>query len=352
MNRLRPEAAAALCLALWVPCALAATSEREISFVGAGGVKLSGTLALPPGTRNGSRFPAVVLVAGSGPTDRNGNQPPLLWTGLLKQLADALAGSGVASLRYDKRGVGRSGAAPKDIGALADFAAWDSFVGDVNAACGALRDQPEVDPSKVILIGHSEGGLLVMHAAIGLQEAEHPPAAVVLLCTPGRPTDVVIREQLVAMCKRLNLSEAGTKRLLERNDAITAAVREHGTVPPEVPPDLKPLYPPYIGRFYQGQLKTPPAELASRLTMPVLVMQGEKDLQVSAERDAPALAAALKARPGGLRSDLLIVANASHNLKVVRNDGEHAMWGPVVPRATFELTRWLGDVLRTGDRHP
>src|SRR4051794_36546048 len=104
---------------LLAPRALGATTEREVGFDGAGGVKLSATLSLPPGASERDRVPAVVLVAGSGPTDRNGNQPPLLWIGLLKQTADLLAGAGIASLRYDKRGVGRSTRVPKGADALA-----------------------------------------------------------------------------------------------------------------------------------------------------------------------------------------------------------------------------------------
>ena len=320
-------------------------TERVIEFDGAAGARLSGALVLPAGASSGQRVPAVVLVAGSGPTDRDGNQPPLLWTGLLKQLADALAGEGVASLRFDKRGVGGSTPPPKDLASLTEFVSWENFVGDVVAACGALRGQPEVERSRVALVGHSEGGLLVMHAAVALQEKREPPAAVLLLATAGRPVDVLIRAQLAASCRRLNVSEAGAARLLERNDAIAAEVREHGRVPPGVPPDLALLYPRYIGRFYQGQLRTPPAEVASRLAMPVLVMQGENDLQVSATDDAPLLAAALKKRPGNPRTDLVLVGGASHNLKKVEKEGEHAFFGPVVPEARAALVGWLKEVL-------
>src|SRR5688500_9758350 len=74
----------------------------EVSFTGAGGLKLNGTVLLPSGGRD-QKFPAVLLLPGSGPTDRNGNQPPVLVTDLLKQIADRLAAEGIASLRFDKR---------------------------------------------------------------------------------------------------------------------------------------------------------------------------------------------------------------------------------------------------------
>src|SRR5688500_18112657 len=134
------------CIALRVPSVLVllcvpvpafgAPTQREISFEGAGGVRLSATLLLPEGAAADRRVPAVVLVAGSGPTDRNGNQPPLLWTGLLKQLADVLADAGIASLRYDKRGQYRSGKPPKDPAALARFVAWEHFIAEDRKSVG------------------------------------------------------------------------------------------------------------------------------------------------------------------------------------------------------------------------
>ena len=332
---------------LFASPARAAATEREVVFDGGGGVRLSATLALPPGASERQRVPVVVLVAGSGPTDRNGNQPPLLWTGLLKQAADLLAGAGIASLRYDKRGVGRSGQIPKGAAALADFVAWDKFVGDVAAAHDAIRAQPEIDPNRVALLGHSEGGLLVIAAALSLQDASRPPAAVILVSTPGRRTDLVIREQLAAACKRLGVSEEGTARYLARNDEVLASVRADGVVPADLPPDLAPLYPRYAGRFLQSQFNFDPADAAGRLTMPVLVIQGRKDLQVSAERDAPALEAALKKRPGNAKCALVVLEGAGHNLKHVEKDGEHAFYGPVVPEFRQRLVEWLTEALLT-----
>ena len=320
-----------------------AATEREVTFDGAGGVRLSGTLVLPDGAAPGARAPALVLVAGSGPTDRNGNQPPLLWTGLLKQTADLLARGGFASLRFDKRGLDR-GKRPEGR-ELADFAAWENFVTDVRAAHRALRNRPEVDGRRVALLGHSEGGLLVMRAALDLQEAGESPPVVVLVSTPGRPLDEVLREQLAASFRRWGTSSERSKSLLKQNDAIIEAIKETGTVPPGVPAMLAPLYPAYIGRFLQSQMKTPPADLAARLKGPVLVLQGEKDLQISSERDAPALAAALECRPGDQRSKLVILPGASHNLKLVKNEGEHAFFGPIVPAFGKNMIEWLREEL-------
>jgi hypothetical protein len=308
-------------------------------------VRLSGTLLLPKHAAPDRRVPAVVLVAGSGPTDRNGNQPPLLWTGLLKQLADILADAGIASLRYDKRGQYRSGKPPAGAKALGEFVAWDHFVADVEAAYRALGAEPEVDPGRLAIVGHSEGGLLAIHAAAALQEGPgRPPAAVVLLATPGRRLDEVLREQLTAAFKRLGLAEGAAASLLAENDRIIMAIRKSGEVPRDVPPALAPLYPPYIGRFLQRLLEVDPADLAAKLRGPVLVVQGAKDLQVSAERDAPRLEAALRRRDGGHTCEVVVLDGASHNLKRVRTEGEHAFFGPVVPELRTKLVGWLGEV--------
>ena len=82
-----------------------ATVQRLVSIKGIGGITLSGTIEIPPG--EGAR-PAVLLLSGSGPTDRNGNQPPTIITDLLKQVADGLAEQGIVSLRFDKRGVNQA----------------------------------------------------------------------------------------------------------------------------------------------------------------------------------------------------------------------------------------------------
>src|SRR5689334_8135232 len=87
------------------PCVKGASIEREIDFLGAGGVKIAGTLALPGSASPERTVPALLLLQGSGPTDRDGNQPPNLRTDLLRGLAQILADDGIASLRFDKCGM-------------------------------------------------------------------------------------------------------------------------------------------------------------------------------------------------------------------------------------------------------
>src|SRR5438128_1948923 len=116
-----------------------ATTTKEISFAGVGGLKLQGTFEAPAGATG---MKALLLLPGSGPTDRNGNQPPGLITDLLKQIADDLAAHGIASFRFDKRAAHVHAADwPKDASKLNDFFAWDKFVGDAGAALDVLRKQ-------------------------------------------------------------------------------------------------------------------------------------------------------------------------------------------------------------------
>src|SRR5712671_4102275 len=114
------------------------TKQRAVRFAGSDGASLAGTLLLPIKSELG-RVPGIVLVAGSGPTDRDGNNslvPERI--DLLKQLAELLARAGIATLRYDKRGIGGS-QRPSDSMQLQErFFAWENFVGDVQAAHAEL----------------------------------------------------------------------------------------------------------------------------------------------------------------------------------------------------------------------
>ena len=136
---------------------MAASTTIVMAAAGAGGAPLQGTLVLP--ARRVGPGPALLLVQGSGPTDRDGNQPPALTTDLLSQLAGILAGFGIASLRYDKRGMHANAASlPREPAALREFMRFEHVVDDAAAMLAALRKRPEIDPAQAGLFGHSEGG--------------------------------------------------------------------------------------------------------------------------------------------------------------------------------------------------
>ena len=171
------------------------TKARAVRFDGAEGATLEGTLLLPIWTEL-ERVPGVVLVSGSGPTDRDGNNALLPERiDVLRQVAERLAAAGIASLRYDKRGIGAS--TPRPRGSLAEqerFFAWDNFVADVAAAHAELVRHDEIKSYATALAGHSEGGLLVLAAAPTI--ARHKPHAMVLMGTPGRALGDVLRGQI------------------------------------------------------------------------------------------------------------------------------------------------------------
>ena len=139
------------------------TKQRAVRFAGSQGATLAGTLLLPIWSEL-EKVPGVVLVSGSGPTDRDGNNalvPERI--DLLKQIAELLAEAGIASLRYDKRGIGASSAKPHgSIAELERFFAWENFVADVVAAQAELVKHDEIKSYAAAPLGHSEGGLLVL----------------------------------------------------------------------------------------------------------------------------------------------------------------------------------------------
>ncbi len=145
------------------------TTQQEVTFVSEG-LKLAGTLTLPDSPQPA---PAVLLVVGSGMVDRDESHPKLP-IDVMRQLAERLAENGIASLRYDKRGVGAS---------EGDF--WTAGVSDnvTDAAAGiaCLRSQPGVDPDRVYVCGHSEGATI----AIRLAGAHEPIAGAILLAGVG-----------------------------------------------------------------------------------------------------------------------------------------------------------------------
>ncbi|MFC3674336.1 alpha/beta hydrolase family protein [Ferrovibrio xuzhouensis] len=322
------------------------TPSQQVRFAGAGGIALAGTLALPMDTTK--PVPAVLLLQGSGPTDRDGNQPPALRTDLLRQIADLLAARGIASLRYDKRGMYANAASlPADQKDYAEFFRWENFVGDALAAEAFLAGQASVDARRIALLGHSEGGLIALVAAQTLQQQGRPPAALVLAATPGRRIDQLIRDQITRSLKADKTTDKQRRFFLSANDRVIKAIRMTGKVPDSVPPALQPLYPFYIGPFMQAQFAVDPAALARDFAGPVLILQGASDVQVSPEKDALALDHALLQR-GRDDHAVFIVPGVSHNLKPVDTDSEPGFEGPVSDAIRDRLAEWLQARLQAG----
>lgn len=310
--------------------------NQQISFTSNDGTVLAGTLSLPAATVE--KVPALVLLQGSGPTNRDGNQPPALRTDLLRQIAEGLAQRGIATLRYDKRGLPANAASiPADPADYATYFEWSRFVDDAYAAYAFLRAQPSVDLTKSGLLGHSEGATIALDLSSRLQAAEKP-ALLVLMSAPGRRLDVIVREQLD---RQLGALKPAQKRaFLAENDRIVQAIRDTGAIPAKIPAALSGLYPFYSGPFWQAQLKLDPADLAQRYAGPVLLIQGDADIQVSAERDALALDRALQRRGDGDHA-MIVLPRTSHNLKPLQSDKDPGFEGEIDPLLTERIATWL-----------
>ena len=237
--------------------------------------------------------PVVLLISGSGPTDRDGNSKLLGGANnSLKMLAEALADEGIASVRYDKRGIAAS--APAGV-SEADLR-FDQYVDDAAAWIAKLRSDPRF--SGVSVVGHSEG------SAIGMLAAKKAGAAsFVSIAGIARSADAVLRDQLKG-----KLPPA----LAEENERVLASLAAGRTVP-DADPKLASLYRPSVQPYLISWMRYKPAEVVKSLTIPVLIVQGTNDIQVGVEE-----ARALNAAASGSR--LVLVEGMNHVLKITPAD--------------------------------
>jgi pimeloyl-ACP methyl ester carboxylesterase len=315
----------------------AASNEQEVVFPGNGGVPIAGSLMLPSSASKEHPVAALLLIQGSGPTDRNGNQPPSLMPDLLRQVAEALADDDIASLRYDKRGMyANRGSMPVREDELLSFFSWSAFVGDARAALAFLEQQPSVVPDRVGIFGHSEGGLV----ALDLIAKDQPrPKILVLAGTPGRPFGQVIHDQLAALLQRQRATAEQRRFFLTADQRIQSTILATGKVPLDVPSGLAFVYPTYLGEFYKDELALDPIALAARCKSPILVINGAADTQVSATRDAALFTSALGSRND--ISEVFTPDGVSHNLKTVTSDDDPGVTGNVAPSVKDKLLHWV-----------
>ena len=317
--------------------------ERRVGFAGAQGLELQGSLALPAATpQEGS--PALLLLPGSGPTDRDGNQPPFLKTNLLKQIAERLAEDGVASLRFDKRAARTylMKILALDQEEQNEFLSWENFLNDAKAALRFLRAQKDVDPSRIGLLGHSEGGLIALQVAHDAAQGEDRPRVLVLVGTEGTPLADVIRYQIGRAIAPH--PEEQQKEFLAQLDRAIEQVVESKTVPEDLPRGLRALFPANATRLLSVELERNPTLLAEAYPGPVLLLHGERDVQIPAAEHTALFAQAFAKREAG-SCELFVVPEASHNLKRVENDSDPGFEGEVVPAALDRLVAWLRPAL-------
>ncbi|GAB4176984.1 MAG: alpha/beta fold hydrolase [Wenzhouxiangellaceae bacterium] len=265
----------------------AVAGVREIEFKLGG--ELPALLALPEGD---GPFPAVVLVHGSGPNDRDQTIGP---NRSFRDLAMGLARRGVASLRYDKR----TRVQPERFRDRA-YTVQDEVIDDVLLAVETLRKRPEIDASRVGLVGHSLGAMLAPRIA-GL--IDPPPYLLVLLAPPARSLQALVVEQVNHVSALDGVIDAEEAQQLEN---LRAQAREATKASPgSAAPSLLGLPQSYLADLNAHD----PVQAARRLAIPMLILQGGRDYQVSAERDFARWREALEDHPD---TELVLIDELDH----------------------------------------
>lgn len=326
--------------------------EEDVVFTNAtDNIRLAGTLTLPKGA---GPYTAVVLISGSGPQDRNealqGHRPFLV-------LADHLTRAGIAVLRFDDRGVGQS---------TGNFslATTEDFATDVQAAVDYLKTRNEVNPARIGLIGHSEGGLVAPMVAAASDDV----AFIAMLAGPG----IRGKELIVLQSELINRTMGLKEELVERSRAVNEGAFAL-VVNTNDPDSLRSLISDYLRKALRenphilaqsgmaedafvnmqaSALSSPwmrmfirhdPAPVLEKVTCPVLALFGEKDLQVPPDPNAEAVTQAL-ARGGNTKSTVKVLPGLNHLFQEAHtgSPAEYAAIDQTMsPTALDTLSSWI-----------
>ncbi|HYL86992.1 MAG TPA: alpha/beta fold hydrolase [Candidatus Angelobacter sp.] len=318
--------------------------EEELTFPNeAAKISLAGTLTIPQGS---GPFPAAILISGSGPHDRDenldGHRPFLV-------LADHLTRNGIAVLRFDKRGIGKSAGNYEQ-------AVTEDFAGDTEAALAYMKTRKEVDSRKIGLIGHSEGGLIAPLVAIH----SHDVAWIVLLAGPGLKGEDVLLLQSEAMLRVAGVPDGEIFRTLAFNKKSYSLVREENdpvalraklndlvqststgaAVPAEaLQAQIRVLLSPWFRAF----LDYDPVPALQKTTCPILALNGEKDLQVPPKENLSKIKKALE--DGGNKDFLATEMPGLNHLFQHAPTGSPTEYGAIeetmAPEALSSVSDWI-----------
>lgn len=317
---------------------------RDLTIPAAGGITLAATLDLP---RGAGPFPAVLLIAGSGRQTRDeavaGHRPFLF-------LANRLARAGIASLRYDKRGVGGSGG---------DHATATEAVltADAKAAFATLRTQPGIAPGAVGLLGHSEGGIIA--AELGAADGE--VRFVVLLSSPALSGAETLVAQVHALAlgagagpQAADHAAAQEKRLLEAElaaptpaaaaDAVRGLLSAQGAPQAAIATATQTAASPWFASF----LRSDPRPALSKLRIPVLAIAGSRDVQVVPSATLPALRQALAADPQAR----VVERDGLNHLLQPATTGMPSEYAQIAPTMDPAVPQMIADWIKTFANHP
>lgn len=313
---------AAITLVAAIQTGSAAPMATDIEARGPAG-PLRGTLLSPPV----SHAPVVLIIPGSGPTDRNGNGPNGLRAATYRLLAEGLARRGIATVRIDKRGMYGSASAVPD----ANDVTIGDYANDVHAWAAPIRKRTGV--SCVWLLGHSEGGLV---ALVAVQKNTADICGQILVSTAGRPLADVLREQLQS-------NPANAPVMANAMSVLDSLEAGHPVTAEQIDPALTPLFRPGVQRFLMSELTLDPAALLAAYTKPVLIVQGQTDLQVT-------VADAERLKTANPRAELALIPKANHVLKAVstpdRQENLAAYGNPDLPLADGVVDA-IADFLRS-----
>ena len=244
---------------------------------------IDGTLLVPESIENP---PLVIIIAGSGPTDRNGNQS-FMRNDMLKKLTEKLSENGIATFRYDKRIVKQLKTRTFD-----NNIRFDDFVTDAKSVVTYFKSSY----ASITIAGHSQGSL------VGLLAAEAGANSFISLAGAGNPIDQIILEQIT---KTAPFFTEDTKRVLE--------ILKSGETTTEFPPALASMFSLDIQPFMSNWMQYNPQKLIERLEIPVLIINGTKDLQVST-------AEAQLLKDHKKDAELVIIENMNHLLFEISGD--------------------------------
>ena len=314
-------------------------------------ITLSGTLTLPKGEGN---FPAVILITGSGPQDRN---EEVFGHKIFLVISDYLTKNGIAVLRYDDRGVGKS------TGDFKTATSYD-FSNDAESAVAYLKTRKEINKNKIGLVGHSEGGMIAPMVSIRSKDI----AFMVLLAAPGIEAKKLLLMQDELIARSFGVSEPEIRKFLAINEQAYKMVSESGDLKKlksnltayvkkrtvlEVP---KELLPPNMTKeqmiaaqieslsspWFQYLIKYDQAQDLEKVTCPVLALNGEKDLQVPPENLA-VIKQAIN-RGGNGQVTIKELPNLNHFFQKCETGSpkEYAVIEQTFsPMALEEMTRWI-----------
>ncbi|MEP7264932.1 MAG: alpha/beta hydrolase [Bacteroidota bacterium] len=288
-----------------------ASTETAITLKTTSG-DIYGTLSLPEA---GTSIPVALIIAGSGPTDRDGNNT-MMKNNSLKILATHLAENGIAAVRFDKRGIAASKAAAAKEGALR----FEDYINDVKGWIKVLRSDKRF--SRIIVIGHSEGSLIGMIAATDAD-------AFVSIAGAGQSADLILKEQLSSQPEEV---KSVAFPIIDK--------LKNGFTVMDVDPSFYSLFRPTVQPYMISWFKYDPQKEIAKLTIPVLITQGTSDIQVGVD-DAKRLSKALPS------ATLVLIEKMNHIFRITDGDREANMATynqpelPVAPELLSSVTSFI-----------